>query len=274
MELSQLLLKDGGAANALLDRICAMPGGFAGFQAPALLRLADGLRVCGIDRPGLREAVVEDALRSAHHIQDYHLCARVTARCNSLKRWHQAALTGPELSRAIRRLAASPGDAEFAVDHLISEPYGYREENEPDILPIASARDAETLNQLVEVFQRHAVEFVRLNPQFGLDQRLDKNTMVRVPDPGFAPLLAVHFAARSLADKSLEDERGELLLALVPVATANATALDSLLSYLLIAKDPDDPELLEEIVSEAGPVAFGDVAQPTAQIGPDSVMPT
>jgi hypothetical protein len=256
-----------------LDRICVLPGGFAGFQAPASLRLADALRACGIDRPGLREAVVEDALRSAHHIQDYQFCARVTARCNALSRWHQTALTGPELSSAIRRLAASPGDAQFAADHLICEPYEYREENDPDILPIASARDADTLNQLVEVFQRPAVEFVRLNPQFGLSQKLDKNTMVRVPDPGFAPLLAVHFAARALADESLEEERGELFRALVPVATVNPTALDSLLSYLLIATDPDDPELLEDIVREAGPVAFGDVAPSNAQIGPDPVTP-
>ncbi|MDD5266650.1 MAG: hypothetical protein PHO08_05925 [Methylococcales bacterium] len=273
MELYQLLLKNGSSANELLARILALPGGFAGFQAPAFLRLADALRACGINRPGLLEAVLEDALRSAHHIQDYHFCARVTARCNALKRWHQNALTGQELANTIRRLAALSGDAEFAADHLVHEPYQYREENDPDTLSIAEARGAENLEQLAEVFQRPAVEFRRLNPQYGLTQALDENTPIRVPDPGLAPLLAVHFAARALADDSLEEEHGELFRALVPFATRDPTALDSLLSYLLIASDPDDPEVLEDIVREAGPVVFSDVTHSTAQIGPDAATP-
>ena len=273
MELHQLVFHDGPAANTLLHRIRGLPGGFAGFQAPAYLRLADALRACGMNAPSLVEGTVEEALRSAHHIQDYHFCARVTARCNALKRWHQCALSGLELAQAIRRLAASPPDREFAADHLVHEPYKYRDKNDPDILSIAEARGAETLEQLVEVFQRPAVEFRRLNPQIGLTQTLDDRTRVLVPDPGFAPLLAVHFAARALADNSLDDERGALLRALVPVAAINPTALDTLLSYVLIANEPHDPKLLEDIVREAGPVVFGDVAPSTAQIGPDPVTP-
>jgi putative chitinase len=42
---------------------------------------------------------------------------------------------------------------------------------------------------------------------------------------------------------------------------------------LLIATQPDDAELLEEIAKEAGPVAFGDVPVPLAQIGPDAAIP-
>jgi hypothetical protein len=95
-----------------------------------------------------------------------------------------------------------------------------------------------------------------------------------VPDPGFPPLLAVHLAARALTDHSLDEERGALLRSLVPVAANNPIALDTLLSYLLIANQPDDPELLEDIVREAGPVVFGDVSPSTAQIGPDTATPT
>jgi hypothetical protein len=273
MELYQLVLRDASAASALLDRIRQLPGGFAGFQAPAYLRLADGLRACGMNVPGLSEEIIERALRSAHHIQDYHFCARVTARCNALKRWHQGELSGQELARAILRLAASPADGDFSVDHLVHEPYEYRDEDDPGILPIADARRAETLEQLVEVFQRPAVEFRRLNPQYGLTQTLDDKTRVRVPDPGFAPLLAIHFAARALADGSLDEERGALFRALVPIAASNPTALDTLLSYLLIANQPDESKLLEEIVREAGPVVFGDVMRPMAQIGPDAAIP-
>lgn len=274
MELYQLVFQDGAAANALLDRIRGLPGGFAGFQAPAYLRLADALQACGMNAHSVVEDTVENALRSAHHIQDYHFCARVTGRCNAIKRWHKTALNGDEIVDAIRRLAASPGDAEFAAHHLIHEAYKYRDQNDPNILPIEEARTANTLEELVEVFQRPAVEFRRLNPEHGMTHKLDDRTLVLVPDPGFAPLLAVHLAARALTDPSLDEKRGALFRALVPVAAINATALDTLLSYLLIANQPDDPEMLEDIVREAGPVDIGDVAPSTAQILPDPFMPT
>jgi hypothetical protein len=274
MELSQLVLGDRQKATVLLKSICSLPGGFAGFQAPALLRVADAIRACRMNAPGLLEKIVEDALRTAHHIQDYHFCARVTARCNALKRWHLVSLSGQGLADTVRRFAASPNEGEFSADHVVHERYSYRDENDPDTLSIASAREAATLEQLVEVFQRTAVEFRRLNPQYGLAQTLDHKTAIRVPDPGFVPLLAVHLAARVLADDSLEDERGSLIRAVVPVATNNPTAFDTILSYLLIANQPDDPELVEEMVTETGPVVMANVAASTAQIGPDPVTPS
>jgi hypothetical protein len=268
MEICELLFHDSRSAGGLLGHIRALPGGFAGYQAPAYLRLADALRACGMNTPGLREKILKEALSSAHRIQDYHLCARITARCNALERWHQQALTGQALALAIRRLAASPSDAEFASEHFIHEPYQYRNEKDPEMLPVANARQAETLERLIEVFQRPAVDFRRLNPLYSLTQILDDKMPLRVPDPGFAPLLAVHFAARVLADESLEEERAALVRALVPISASNPTALDTLLSYLLIANQPDDPELLEHISTEAGGIAFVEPALPMTQVGP------
>jgi hypothetical protein len=275
MELQQLLFHDERGADELLARIKKLPDGFAGFQAPAYLRLADAVRACGMNAQGLLEQTLEESLRFAHHIQDYHFCARMTARCNALKRWHETLLTGKELAGVTRRLAAFGDDGEFAADHVIREPYRYRYDNDLDILPITSARDAQTLEQLGEVFQRPSGEFTRLNPQYGLTQTLDDNTRIRIPDPGLAPQLAMHFAARTFSDPSLDGERAALVRTLVPIAAGNPTALDTVLSYLLIATDPDDPELLEAIVREAGaPQAFADVAVPAAQIGPDAAIPT
>jgi hypothetical protein len=275
MEHYVLLFDDARAADETLVRLEALPGGFAGFQAPAFLRLADALRACGLDTRDRLSRTIEEARRSAHHIQDYHFCARITARCNTLKRWHAMELNGTELAAVIRRLGASADAAEFAADHFVHEPYHYRDDNPADVLPIASARQAQTLEQLVEVFQRPAVEFRRLNPQYGLTQVLASQTCVRVPDPGLAPLLAVHFGARALSERSLDEgrERGALLRALVPVAAINPTALDTLLSYVLIATEPDDPDLLEDVIREAGPIAFRDVAPAAAQIGPHAVVP-
>jgi hypothetical protein len=274
LELATLLIHDRPASGVLLNRIRALPGGFAGFQAPASLRLADALLACSLSAPGLREGIIEEALRSAHHIQDYHFCARVTARCNALKRWHKAPLSATELEATIHRLASSPGDAEFAADHFVHEEYRYREKSEAGVLPVEDAQRAETLEELVEVFQRPAVEFRRLNPQYGLTQKLEGETQVRVPDPGFAPLLAVHLGARTFAEAALDDQRGALVRTLVPVAMSNPTALDTLLSYLLIAAEPEDAELLEDIAKEAGSVVFSDVAPPAVQIGPDGTTPS
>ncbi len=272
MELSHLILGDAVRANRLLQRNAVLPDGFAGFQAPARLRMADALRVCRMELSGVLDHTLDLALRSAHHIQDYHFCARVTARCNAMTRWHRRALDGPDLAAVIGRLSRSPNDVEFAADHVIGEAYANRPDT-PDMLPVARARDAATLEQLGDVFQRSAVELRRLNPQFGVSEVLSEGTLVHVPDPGFGPLLAVHLAARALADDAIADERVALLRSLAPVAAINPTALDTVLSYLVVAADLQDSGLLEEIAEEAGLVIVSDIAPPAAQIGPDAVMP-
>lgn len=270
MELYSLLFSDTQEAQLHLDRILALPGGFAGYQAPAQLRLADALIACNVDRTNLLEDTLSLALRSAHHIQDYHFCARITARCNALIRWHQLSLHGQDLADTIRRLAASPTDAEFATDHNIQEAYQHRDDNDPDTLPIDMARQAEAVEQLVEVFQFSAVGFLRFNPEFRLTEKLGVGTLVRVPDPGFAPLLAIHLSARALSDDTIEEERITLIRSLVPVAAHNPTALDTVLSYLLVAAELDDEELLEEVVRETGPVIFTEVPPSASQTGPDA----
>ncbi|MBI5578752.1 MAG: hypothetical protein HY895_06330 [Deltaproteobacteria bacterium] len=273
MELHRLILGDADGARKLMLRIDGLPGGFAGFQAPALLRYADALRTAGMADAGGLDPAVEHALKSAHHIQDYHFCARVTARCNALQDWHHRDLKGQDLADTIRRLARSPSAAEFAATHVIHEPYRYRDDNDPDTLPIHQARQAETIEQLVEVFQMPAVEFRRLNPQHSLTEKLGDRTAVLVPDPGLVPLLAVHLASRALADADLDEERTPLIRSLVPAAAINPTALDTVLSYMLVAAAPDDPDLLEVLAREAGPVDFVDTAAPKIQVGPDSAMP-
>jgi len=271
MELYALVYHDAAKTGELMQQIKHVPGGFAGYQAPAKLRLADAMRACRLDTPGTLDYALNDAVCSAHHIQDYHFCARVTARSNALVRWHARDLRGDDLTQVVMQLAETPNDAAFAADHAVHEGYGCRG-NDPDTLPIDAARNAGTLEQLAEVFQRPAVEFRRLNPEMGLSDVLADRTPIRVPDPGFAPLLAVHLAARVMADDGLDDRRTALLRSLVPIAAINTTALDTVLSYLLIAAEPDE-DVLEDIADEVGEVRFSDVAAPNAQIGPDAVNP-
>jgi hypothetical protein len=233
MELSHLIARDPVRTGTFFVRLLALPDGFAGFQAPARLREADALRVCGHNVAAI-EAALASALTSAHHIQDYHFCARVTARCNALTRWHRLALSDGDLAAAVRRLSESTADVEFVADHAIGEPYQRRPDSR-EMLSVTPARDAATLEALAEVFQRSSVEFKRLNPKYGLTQRLPPGTPIHVPDPGLAPLLAVHLAARVLAAPGLSAEQFALVRALVPVAAVNPTTLDTVLSYLVIA---------------------------------------
>ena len=174
----------------------------------------------------------------------------------------------------IERFANAPDDAEFAADHLVHEAYRFRNHHDPDTLPIAPAREADTLDRLADVFQRPAVEFLRVNSGHGLAAVLAPGTGVRVPDPGFAPLLAVHLAARVVAQASLGIARAGLIRRLVAVASRNATALDSVLGCLLIAADLEDAGILEDVVTETGPVVLTEVRPPGAIVGPYGVMPT
>jgi hypothetical protein len=164
MELYWLVLRDGATANAVLYEIRQLPMGFAGFQAPAVMHLADAVRACGMEVAGLHLAFAVDAVAAAHNIQDYHFCARMTARANALRRWHAVPLGSDELRNVILRLAAAPGTLEFTSDHLAGETYAKRSGNGSHNLPIDQAREARTLEQMVDVFKRPAVEFRRVNP--------------------------------------------------------------------------------------------------------------
>ena len=240
--------------------------GFAGFRAPAELRLADAMRLCGQPMPAVEDRLIA-ALRTARHIQDYHFCARITARCNALRHWHDVnLLPAGELVATIQRFVAAPADVEFAAEHAVGESFEFRGKPEPagasyagfalfdesQMLPVRQATQANSLDQLADVFQRPVLEFVRLNPKIGPRTTIGPKVPVHVPDPGLAPLLACHFSARVLAETSLGLERAGLIRSLLPVALANATAFDTVLAYLLIATDPEDVTVLDGVVAQLG----------------------
>jgi hypothetical protein len=67
-----------------------------------------------------------------------------------------------------------------------------------------------------------------------------------MPDPGLAPQLAAHLAALVLAETALPGtEQTRLIQQLVPAAVSNPTALDTVLSRLLLAARIDDLGTLE-----------------------------
>ena len=277
LEALALVVGDVNAARGVFDEIDTLEDrrildGFAGFQAPAVARYADALLATQI-APAAIVDTAQRSVRIAHRIQDYRFCARMTARCQTLLRWHKTPFVATTLEATVTRFADTPDDAEFAAEHVIGDPYEFRDRYVPGKLPIEEAQRANTLDALADVFQRSIVAFVRLNPGFGLDAAMPNGTVVKVPDPGLVPALAIHLAARVLNEPALEEKRADLIRRLVPLAAANATAFDTVLSYLTIASAVEDSQALQKLVTQLGPPTVKDSQRPAGSLVRNAAIP-
>lgn len=225
--------------------------GFAGYQAPACWALAETISVCreGEDAgdPEIEQAL-EWAQRAAHNVQDPTFCARMTARVNAMRRhWWQ----GFDLDERARQLPEAGHLREFAALHRVGHRFRDRR---LDALPLPewAANDA-TFETLQRLYQRPKADFLRLN---GGEGPLAEGDEVAVPDPGFVPHLAARLAAETLARATgapLTPQRLKLLRSLVPYAVPSPTALDAVLTRLVLAQARRDPppDLAEATALEA-----------------------
>jgi hypothetical protein len=94
---------------------------------------------------------------------------------------------------------------------------------------------AASLPELAAVYRTSLSSVQRLNRGWKAGDR----TEVRVPDAGFAPLMAARLAADVLAATDLSGaQRAGLIRKLVPEAAGNRTALDTVLARLTLAGRP------------------------------------
>jgi hypothetical protein len=227
-------------AAVLVEHARSLPFGLAGFTAPALIELASTMLLCGMQDVVIRQ-VLEGARIASHNIADPTFCARTTARWNALAKDLRG---GPCLAAIITAFANSPDAPEFAGVHFVGERYEARKIG-PAQLPDRLYR-ANTLRSLAEAFQLPLFLVRRLNPGRDSDAPLPEGTQVSIPDPGLAPQLAARFAALVLSEPELPStEQTWLIQQLVPAAVGNPTALDTVLSRLLLAAKPDDLDGLE-----------------------------
>jgi len=249
----------------LLDKAQWLPYGFAGFQTPACLTLAEAIQICLPWSAVKVQEALEAAERAAHNIQDGAFCARSTARVNAMRlRWWTPA--GFDVAATINRLCEDSSTPEFTALHKVGEEYKYRDEPEALPLPPQLRQAKITLKTLAEVYHRPLGEFQRLNREqrWAVDQELEAGTLVNIPDPGFATWLAARFSAAALVDASLSvEERVGLIQSLAPVAAINSTTLDTVLSRLLLAARPIDARMLDELAQT--------VAHYTVKQSPESV---
>lgn len=230
------LLGETALAAQLLDAAASLAdSGFAGFQAPACLTLAETVRLCREGDPPPPDPRIEGALdqaqQAAHNVQDPTFCARTTARVNTMRRhWWP----GFALEARAQRLPEARHGTEFAALHRIGHAYDGRR---PGGLPSpAQSTDDRSLPALQALYRRPWDDFVRLNDA---DRPLQTGDEVAVPDPGLLPLIAARMAAEVLAQADaapLPARRLRLLRSLLPFSLANPTALDTVLSRLVLAQ--------------------------------------
>jgi hypothetical protein len=238
---------------ALITRALGLRYGFAGFNAPACLALAEAIEVSSSDRELIAQALAA-ARTSAHNIQDSTFCARTTARVTAMSRWWEARPTSTfDVVAAAERLSEEPSAAEFAAQHVVGELYSDRV-REITIALSDELLNATSLTQLAAIYQRPLEEFRRMNSERGWEpeQSLPLGTLVNVPDPGFPPLLAARFAAHALVNPSLSEEQQRATIrVLVPMAAADATTLDTVLSRLVLATRSQHREMLAALTELA-----------------------
>lgn len=229
-----------GDAGLLLDKAAKIPWGYAGFQAPASLRLAEANLLCRPDRTDAVKDALEAARRSAYKVQDAMFCAVTVARVNgTIEHWWRGPIA--DIAAVIERFVQDPMTAEFSPVYQVGDQYVPRGEG-PEIIKIPHAvLAASTLRDIAQtVFGRSAGTFERLNSHIPDPlSPLAPGTEVFVPDPDFVPLLSARFAAEALAQRNvLGADCAGLIRRLVPLVASNATALDTLLARLALAAGP------------------------------------
>jgi hypothetical protein len=239
-------------ARDLVDEAMHVRYGFAGYQAPTCLTLAETIRIARIpEEAQWGEACLEGAQQAAHNIQEGTFCARMTARVNAMRshRWPASRL---ELSSETAAVVGASSAEAFSSLHFIGHAYTGRG-GPPNSFPLPSrVRNANTITMLADAYQRGLPEFLRLNRDWEPDQQIPEGRAVRVPDPGLAPLVAARLSAEALVTLELtQAERVALIRSLVPVAAANPTALDTVLSRLLLAERPTSSAILDRLAELA-----------------------
>ena len=236
--------------------------GFAGFQAPACLLLADTVLVANPIAQDKIEFLLNAASQAAHNVQDASFCLRITSRCNALRmRWW-----GPlDLKQSVSLLGGNPRAPELCALHLIGEAFPDRV---PTGLPLpADVLSAATLTAVAAIYHCALPDIQRVNPGVDPALNLAPGTQVNIPDPGFATWIAARLSAELLANPVLADsERIAQLQLLVPAAAPNPTLMDTVLSRLLLAARPNDLAVLKELEELCGPPRIRSVAAYEARI--------
>jgi hypothetical protein len=231
-------------AIEVLELAVGLPVGFAGYQAPAYLQLAESNLIVRPDDAPARQWPIDAALRSAHNVQEPSFCARTTAAVTAISEWW---LRGPDdVEELVERFTRHPSDKEFAAVHLVGDTFVHRDTS--NHLPIDSVTSTTTLEDLaLTVYQLPVASFEAVNPGIPRNLQLPSGTRVAVPDRAFLPQLATWLSAQVLAARLDAVTSARLLARLVPIASSNSTLLDTVLARLVRVAPTVDLDRCEEL---------------------------
>jgi hypothetical protein len=217
-----------------------LPYGFAGFQSPACLNLAEAIRIAA---PPTNEVIVETlnhALTAAHNIQDEAFCMRQTARVNAMREqwWTRH---GFDVETSVKLLLTNPAAPEFTTMHIVRGTY----QRSGGAALRQEAIDADTLDVIAELYHCDVDDLVRVNGRrWQPSEKLDTGQFVKIPDPGFPTQLTARFAAEVVAQSGWDrTEKVQCIQRLIPLASHNATVLDTVLARLLLVAAPQGAAL-------------------------------
>lgn len=247
---------DPAKAASLLDQVAKLAHGFAGYEAPATLTIAESNFIVRPGDEAARRDCLAAALEVSHNIQDPAFAARITSQVNAMIRlWENPV---DDIAATVSRFVSHPHDAEFAAVHMVGEQFAHR--NPLNHLPADKVTVATTLESLAQqVFQVPVFTVELLNPGTARNRTLNTETAVRIPDPTFVPLVATWLSACLLGSHLAVDRKVSLIASLVPAASSNPTLLDTLLARLVRVAPNLDLGYIEAVSSKAQTVEPTDV---------------
>lgn len=247
-EVLHLLQRPADCQSLINRAFTIMATGFAGYSAPACLTIAEAVEIVGHPAPGAVREALDSALGAAHNVQDPLFCARITSRVHAMRDlWWNTAF---DLEPTVERFVGNSDAVEFCATFHIEERFEHRS---PGSIPMDMAfLYSNTLEDIEDAFKLRAGELTALNAGVPRNRALKGGFPVRLPDPGFITWLAARFAGRAAADRTLSSSgRIAVIRSLVPLSAANPTALDTVLSRLVLAQQPTRLETLDRITSLA-----------------------
>jgi len=259
-EVIALVLDDRKEALALAQIAQHLPFGYAGFWAPACLSLAETWRMIQPQDRGEIDQVLEASIRSANNVQESSFCALTTAITQTMAEqwWPAAGYDAKALERVVARLERETRAVEFQPLHRIGETYPLRNPG-PHMLPLPPEMfSADNLGAVAAVYGCAVEDVLQLNQVqgWGVDDQLKAGDKVALPYADFASLLAARLAAECAMVDGLDGEqRASLMTRLLPVAVSNPTALDTLISRLLIVAGRADDNTLKILEALTAPMA-------------------
>ncbi len=241
------LLEDEAAVRECLDAAFEAPDGFAGYMYTTWLNLTESVCIADRKMEHLILRARQQALASAQNIQDSGFCAWATARVNAMlaRTWYPE---GMLISDLVGQFAVDPTGQRFAPFHIVHDDFHARKKSASKVPLRPSLHAANTLQALADEFGAPLEQLAVYNPGFAPDQPLQQGTRIFLPDPTFIPLLAARLAGEvMLAEDLFSEDKQPLIQKLVPLTLTDRTCLDTVLARLLLAAEPDSPEVIQAI---------------------------